>query len=665
MHRNGLIALSALCALAAAGSARAALPNGGRGAGTWETGEFTEPRYVDRWGYGTLDQEHGNTVSADTAQKSAGDGSIRLDTGSGFDAWAYFPNTKDLDLDASRFKDFVVSVRTENANGWGGSDPWIILRDREGRAAQYGGSDPATGKQFSPGGLLSRSLTDWVEIRLPVGAAAPKDGPWRLQADDGFEWAHIASVEVHADTGGYGYKMWLDGARFEGAAPAKWFLSSLDKPDLTVTWAEQLPLYPRYAPSYDNGYPELAAGEVERKHWPANGESVHYIVHVRNAGRVASPATEFRCDIAGKRVKTVPLPALAPREETTISVPWTWRQGPFPFEARVDTAGKMDEITKKNNVLRFNTDAYTLAAFCEEGMTKLVDSVNNYYGSFSYEDWLRGSTVDTINRLFQHSRYDFAPKGVKASVRIGRIVVVDKITDDVEKGPAEGTYDGSWKYPTGSATEYRNLANTYMWALDHELTHQLGIIDDYNLDLAAKDNHINGKAFSQPYGGMMGGGDIRPNTAPAYANIDVAGLNLTYPHRRGYFGEYLYAVPDRNTLLLTVGGRPLANAEVEIYQKHDGGIAGDPIQKGTTDADGRLALADRPVKKEFTTATGMTLKPNPFGHIDVVGNNGLLMVRAKNGSAWTYAFVPITDFVVEYARGHKDAATYTVPLAAE
>ncbi|HEY3412685.1 MAG TPA: CARDB domain-containing protein [Armatimonadota bacterium] len=645
-----------------------ARPNGGRGAGAFIAGEFTEPRLTSRWGYGTTDQEHFNTITGDKAVKTTGDSSILFDTGSGFDAWVYFPDTKDLDLDVSKATEFRVSLKSENANGWGGSDPWFIFHDMQGRAAQYGGTDPKTGRQFSPGGILSGALKDWVEVRLPIGADATARSSiagWRLQADTGFDWRHLASFEVHADTGGYSYKLWLDNARFEAAKPLKWFLSSLDRPDLTVTYAEQTPRYRRYFPKYENGYPEMVPGEAEAKHWPSAGEKVSYGVHIRNVGRNASKATQFECRIDGKLVKKARVPALKPRQETTVNVPWNWKQGAYPFEARVDTGNTLDEITRKNNVLTFNTDAYTLDAFCEKGMTELVDGVNNYYGSFSYEDWLRGATVDNMNRIMKHSRYDFAPNGAPTSVRIDRIVVVDKITDDVEQGPAFGTYDGSWKYPTGSATEYRNLANTYMWALDHELTHQIGIIDDYNLDLAAQANKVNGKPFSQPNGGMMGGGDIRPNTAPAYANIDVAGMKLTYGKRRGYFGEYLYAVPTRNTLSLTVAGKPLANAEVIVYQKHDGGIADDPIQTGTTDAQGRLVLANRPVKNEFTTATGMTLKPNPFGHIDVVGNNGLFLVRAKDGAAWRYGFLPITDFVVEYARGHREEATFTLEMAPE
>lgn len=660
------LAFTLLCLFDRAGLC--ARPNGGRGAGVFHAGEFTESSYADRWGYGTTDQEHYNTISADKAFKTTGDASILFDTGSGFDAWAYFPDTKDLDLDVSKASVFSVSLKSENANGWGGSDPWFIFHDTQGRAAQYGGSDPKTGRQYSPGGTLSGALKDWTEVRLPVGAdAAARSAAtgWRLQTDNGFDWRHLASFEVHADTGGYGYKLWLDNARFEAPKPVKWFLSSLNRPDLTVTYAEQSPRYQRYFPKYGKGYPEMAPRDAAAKHWPAPGEKVRYTVHIRNVGRKAAAPTQFECRIDGKVVKTARVPALKPRQETTITVPWTWKQGAFPFEARVDTGNSLDEITRKNNTLRFNTDAYTLDAFCEKGMTKLVDAVNNYYGSFSYEDWLRGATVDNMNRIMKHSRYDFAPKGALTSVRIDRIVVVDKITDDVEQGPAFGTYDGSWKYPTGSATEYRNLANTYMWALDHELTHQIGIIDDYNLDLAPASNKVNGKQFSQPNAGMMGGGDIRPNTAPAYANIDVAGMNLTYGKRRGYFGEYLYAVPTRTTLALTANGKPVANAEFIVYQKHDGGIADDPIQTGTTDAQGHISLANRPVKKEFTTATGMKLKPNPFGHTDVVGNNGLLMVRAKDGDMWRFAFVPITDFVVAYVRGHRDAATLNVEMAPE
>jgi len=43
-----------------------------------------------------------------------------------------------------------------------------------------------------------------------------------------------------------------------------------------------------------------------------------------------------------------------------------------------------------------------------------------------------------------------------------------------------------------------------MWSLNHEITHQLGIIDNYQLDLSGENNKVNGKGFGQPDGGIMG-----------------------------------------------------------------------------------------------------------------------------------------------------------------
>jgi hypothetical protein len=271
-----------------------------------------------------------------------------------------------------------------------------------------------------------------------------------------------------------------------------------------------------------------------------------------------------------------------------------------------------------------------------------------------------------MNSLFKHGKYDFAPKGAKISVRLDPIYVVDKITRRTQSSvPENGTFDGAWEYGSPGAMEYCNLSNSYMWALDHELTHQLGIIDDYQLDLGPGGNEINGKGFGQPDGGMMGGGHVGKNAQPSYSDIDIAGMNATYSKRRGFFGEYLYNVPTKNTLVLTIDGKPAANADVQVYQKTNGKMAGDPVFRGKTDAEGRFALANRPPKKEFTTATGCTLKPNPFGHIDVVGGNGLFLVRANAGGKWYYQFIDIGHFVCEYARGHKKSASYPLELTAE
>jgi hypothetical protein len=689
MRLTNALLLSACLALSASGALAA---KRGNSAGDWQRGECTEPQFASRFGFGTSDYAT-NKVTADTSEKHTGQASIRLDTTSTADTWLCFPNTKDLDLDATQLTAFKFSLRSENKIGWGG-DPGVVFRDISGKAAKFKGT-----KQ-----RLIEALKGWADLTIPLGtsaiqtAAAETDKylktdektrgaapvEWLLTVEPGFDWQHIASLEIHTPGG---RTVWHDGMEFVGAEPARWWLSSLDKPDLSVTWAEQCPRYPRYAVDYPHMYPELSLDEQTKKHRPEKGEAICYEVHVKNVGFRRSEATDFVCTIDRKTALRTEVPALDPRKEIVVKVTWNWEQGAYPWEARVDTASKLDEISKKNNALTFQTDAYTLQAICEKGMTEGLDAVNSSLGSFSFEDWLRGQTVDTMNALFRRCKYDFAPQGAKIGVRIGRIVVVDKIAEDTAGNlPVWLACDGSWSYPTGSVPEYTSLANSFIWALNHELTHQLGIIDDYQLNFGGmhgESNKINGKMFTQPDGGMMGGGHIGDNAPPAYADMDIAAMNLTYGCRRGFFGEYLYCIPDKNTLVLAVEGQPLANAEVEVYQKdmRTGLIEGAPTQKGTTDGAGRFELMNRPwypiegataeqtpdkaPGERLTTATGCVLKPNPFGYIDAAGANGLLMVRAKSGGEYYHEFIDVGHFVCEYARGHRESATYVLKMNAE
>jgi hypothetical protein len=392
---------------------------------------------------------------------------------------------------------------------------------------------------------------------------------------------------------------------------------------------------------------------------------------VVNAGFVRSAPTDLVCAVDGGTLRTLPVPALDPRAEVVLDVSWRWAAGTHRFTARVDPAGAMDQISRKNDVLEFDTDAYVIDAVCERSIVAPIAKVNGFYGSFGFEDWMRGATVDRMNAMFRSSRYDFAPEGARISVRLGKIFLVDSLPDG-DAGPLDRSlgldiYDGTWHYPLRAIDEWIDLANGFDWALVHELTHQLGIIDDYQFDLGADGNKVNGKPFEHGNGGIMGGGSAGDNAQPAYADIDVAGMNLTRGHRRGYFGEYLFCLPEKNVLVLSAGGKPLADADVYVYQKDmdTGKVEGPAVHAGRTDAAGRFPLANRPVPKEYATATGCTLRPNPFGYPDVVGRNGLFLVRARSGSSWYYGFITIGPFVCEYARGHRDAGTCPLELKPE
>jgi hypothetical protein len=649
-------------------SALATERNGSKG--DWFTGELTEKAYASRWGYGATDQGNINVITAEVEMKQAGDALIKFYTETGFDAWIFFPNTKDLDLDCTKIASLSFQLRSENKNGWG-PDVWVIIKDLNGRKATY---TTLTNR-------MPQTLKEWVAYSLPLGPDAEKNAQtagWKIEMEQGFDWQHVGCFEFHDDTGGYGFILYLDDMKFNpsGKEPVKWWLSSLDKPDLTVTYAERIPRYQRYSVDYDNVYPELKPEQLKMKHWPDEGEQVKYLVHVRNEGFAASKATDFVCTIDGKVVKKATLEPIKAKSETIVEVPWNWKQGAFVFDARVDTANKLDEISKKNNFLEFQTDAYTLFAFVEKKCAEKVSQVNNGLNSFSFEDWLRFSTVDVMNVMMRESTYDFAPKGTRVRCRIDGIIYVDSVNDiSADKYPADSS-DGRWSYPEGSWIEYCNLSNTYMWALNHELTHQLGIIDDYQLDLGPQGNLTNGKGFGQPDGGSMGGGRTNGRRGAFYADMDIAGYEATYGHRRGYFGEYLWNVPDKNTVSLTIDGKPVPNAEISVYQKKfdvlpgedqtdNGKIPNKPIMTGKTDAQGKYTFENRPIPKQYTTDTGCTLRPNPFGCIDVVGRNGIIMLRANVGSKFYYGFMDIGQFNVEFARGHKQQGNYELKLLPE
>lgn len=671
----GIIALAAWLGCALHGTVKSEVPPSSTvlrdgSAGTWHTGEITEKAYVSRWGYGATDQGHINVITAEETVKQVGDTSLKFYTETGFDAWAYFPNTKDLDLDCTKVGSISFLLYSENKNRWG-PDVWVILKDMNGRAARY----------TTTHNRMPLTLREWVPYGLPVGPNAPQNAAafgWKLELAKDFDWEHVDVIEVHNDTGGYGFVLYLDDMRFNprGVDTVKWWLSSLDKPDLTVTYAERLPRYYRYWVVYPNPWGEIDPDRQDLKRWPDEGERVRYLVHVRNEGFAASDPTDLVCTIDGEVVKQVTLEAMKPKSETIVEVPWAWQNGAHEFVAKVDTAPKLDEITRKNNYLTFTTNAYTLHAFVEKGCAKRVSEVTNRLESFSFEDWLRSSTVDHMNTMMRESTYDFAPEGTRARVRIDRIVYVDDVKNvSVEEYPHDSR-DGSWNYPEGSWIEYCNLANTYMWALCHELTHQLGIIDDYQLDLGGAGNKANGKPFGQHDGGSMGGGRTYGRGGTHYADMDIAGYEATYGHRRGYFGEYLYNIPDRNTVQLLIEKQPVRNVEVAVHQKKwdegkgrdttgNGTVPAKPVMTGKTDDQGRYEFENRLVLKEFTTDTGCTLKPNPFGHIDVVGRNGLLMLRANVNDKWYYGFMDIGLFNVEYARGHMERGTYRLELKPE
>ena len=203
----------------------------------------------------------------------------------------------------------------------------------------------------------------------------------------------------------------------------------------------------------------------------------------------------------------------------------------------------------------------------------------------------------------------------------------------------------------------------------HEMSHQNGIIDDYQFITEPEDNKVNGVGFNYDNRGLMGGGNISPHKNPdmlysLYAPGDVFAYNFTKGKRRGHFGEYLYCIPAHNSLVI-IGpdDKPVANAEIKVYQTDGRKIDTTPEHEGKTDAQGKFPLANKPVKMGGATETGCELHDNPFGQIHVVGFNGVFLVVVKTSDGKEmYGFCTVQEFNVEFAKGNMDKAEIPVKV---
>jgi hypothetical protein len=241
------------------------------------------------------------------------------------------------------------------------------------------------------------------------------------------------------------------------------------------------------------------------------------------------------------------------------------------------------------------------------------------------------------------------------------------LVPDGEPLPAYDTtnYDGAFpqRFTAGQGDPrggYYDEEEDISYALLHEIGHQLGIIDIYQMDVPPSANEVNGEGyFAQP--GLMHGCShfISPHTALA--------MNDWHGVRRGFFGQYLYDVPTTNKLkVLSTEGLPVPGADVTVYEyvrTADGKkIPNIPKFTGTTDEDGiyvfpNVSLADKGL---FWSDTGDVLNDNPFGYIWCIGINCVFLIELEKDTKVDYVWLDITNFNIAYWQGSTEEATYEV-----
>ena len=612
--------------------------------------DLTE-RNADQWFAGADDETSVGTTTDDATVHAVGATSLRWDTTAPYTAHVRFPANRSANWNISGNTHLEFFVRAQNPN-IAFQDPQPVVRI---------GNDEMTWIEYRPStDLLTpiNHLNGWTLIRVPLAG----DSQW-TRIDHGFTNLVIANwIEIAADTWDAGFTLWIDGLCFTPVGTDRPFAPSVQESDLDVTHIERLPRYLRYDVRYDpvTGNPYLEPGTETEKRWPDPGEPVVFRARIKNAGRRDTGTFQVFWTVDGVRIATHTQPSLLPGAQCIDELPWHWQTGSHSVSCIVESIDLRREVTELNNGHALATDALTFGFTMAQATYDALNSVPNLWGSFSAEDWLNGQLA-WMNAMFVDSNYlPFAPVGSLQRVRMDKLTVVPT----VGSVPTDREVDGQWRFPATSTQEYVNHSTRPARALLHELTHQLGIIDLYQMNLEPWNNLVNGRGFVQANPGLMGGGTIESHTNGLfYASHDVFGLNATLGYRRGHYGEYLYLLPGTVTIELRDGATLLTGVPVRLFQRDKLTSQVDAIPEitGTSDGFGRLVLPNRTVVP-VTTATGATLAPNPWGQVDVVGRNGLFLVEAATPSGLRYGFFTIQDANLEYARGNTASCVLVVQL---
>ncbi len=514
---------------------------------------------------------------------------------------------------------------------------------------------------------------------------------------------------------------------FAGAIPAVAQAPAADPPalpDLTIVTIRRTPRYPAYKVDYPAGIPTLRPGTEGDQRFPMPGEAITLTAQVKNQGRSVAPAVRYAWKLDGASFGAGATPVLLPGASVELSISWRWQPERHEFSIELDPAGSITEICKANNRLTHTTDALYLAIHVHPYVYAAFARRANMVGSWSFEDWIQRQ-VAQLNERLAGAVYPLTPAGVSDRVRIDQIEVLAlaamprRETDTPLYAPLENIgpppligagalspyrsyedrlvparasgeaplFDGEWGFYVAEDDDHtpenesiqsaENYAAEYAgridWGLVHELTHQLGMIDLYHLNLegASADPLLGADGrrlligISWPNPDLMGGGDIAPyDDGTVYSPNTARALVSNVGQRRGYYGEYLYDLPAQIDLrVLNNRGAPAAGAQVDIFQTTGGALGTTPVISGTVDAGGILHLPNRSFAAAgLTTATGHTLSPNPFGQVDVVGMNSLLLARIRTPD-WPpheeYRWTRLTDLNLARWAGQSDVYTIT------
>ncbi|GAB4273829.1 MAG: hypothetical protein Kow0092_29160 [Deferrisomatales bacterium] len=450
-----------------------------------------------------------------------------------------------------------------------------------------------------------------------------------------------------------------------------------DETDLQVVSLARTPRFPRYAPVYTyyeltepSGFGPylfsaatgLGEGQTpDTPRWPEPGDPVTYTATVRNRGTnpwdASLPGTWL---VDGQVVLRTEGPRrLEPGETAAFALPRLWDGLSHEVRFRLE----VDDGRPGNDELGVESFSVPFLSYVDLSyLEDFRDGDSPRYPEAATDDFL-----DWLNRHAARFNELFARAGSPKRIHFDVLEVLpDRAVDPpIDRSPF-GIFPFRYRAGEGSLRRsgYYRPGDDIDYGLLHEMGHQLGLIDLYQLDVPAEGNGVSGTAYRAPDGLMRNVADFL--SAPS-------ALAMTHWARQahGYYGQYLYNLPGEiRVRLLGRDGAPLAGAELALYQlcERPGagkGIADQVKARGTADARGEWALPNVAVDPSLVppVATGDRLRDNPFGYLAVTGTNGVLLLRVEHQGEAAFAWLDVAEANVAYFTGHTDRAVFERPLA--
>lgn len=456
--------------------------------------------------------------------------------------------------------------------------------------------------------------------------------------------------------------------------------------DLNAGFIHRTPEYERFRVDFTSDQVIQDGFETQKK-WPAPGEMVTYTAHVFNRGDMAAYDVPYVWRFDGVVVDSGEIAVMEPgvRHMLTYQAPWPADTvqtvdintgvhsfdpiqyeravGNHTVEIELDPHNAIPEFSEINNSVLDYINAAQFHFYMEQHTYDNFIRRPNFLETYSPEDWAQMQLEALARKMWV--------SGGRQRVRLSMLEVVPDGTlnpggTHEPIGVITWTTDGVWGFdwPVDYLEAFIKRTDQ---ALVHELAHQLGVIDIYQYDVAIGNMHITHPVTAQRvedtalmprvspwnvYYGMeqylykngqvtidwTDRGAMAITGARYFGPGTIAGLNRNIGLRRGFYGDYLGAIPqgDISLRLVNADGSAVANADLRIFQRDVIGIVPDnPKFIGTTDASGRWTFpnvtepgwqgglaVDTPWS--FKRTNGVYLKgPEP------VGGNAVLVIEAR------------------------------------